>query len=337
MLGQAPAGSVSRRVGAFGSILCCLILVLAIMMAPVAWAQSPPRIGILQLVEHPALDDSRIGFLEAIEEAGYKVGEDIVVEYHNAQNDMSVLRAIAESFVNSGMDLIYAIATPPVQTVANLTKDIPILFAAVRDPIAAQVVESFERPGGNITGTSHWTPVSAQIKLVQELIPGVQRVGVIYNAGEVNARVQVEDAREWAQSVGITLVERTVSNTSEVQQAAQSLVGQASIIYVPTDNTVVAALESLLTVAERFQIPVVAADMSTAERGAVAAYGADFLQLGRQAGRMALRILFEGADPATMPVEFQEEQDLALNLGAAKRMGLTIPSEVLEKARYLYE
>src|SRR5690606_23985230 len=196
---------------------------------------------------------------------------------------------------------------------------------------------SFERPGGNITGTSHWTPVSAQIQLVQELMPGVERVGVIYNAGEVNARVQVEEAREWAKSVGITLVERTVSSTAEVQQAAQSLVGQASVIYVPTDNTVVAALESLLTVAERFKIPVVAADMSTAGRGAVAAYGADFRQLGRQAGQMALRILFEGADPATMPVEFQKEQDLALNLGAAKRMGLEIPPEVLAKARYIFE
>lgn len=317
------------------SLLALGLLAAAFAVGPTAYAQ-PPRIGITQFQEHPALDESRIGFIEAIEAAGYVIGRDIIIDYQNSQGDMTLVRAIAEKFVQDRYDMIYAIATPNLLAAAALTEDIPIVFAAIRDPIGAQVVESFERPGSNITGTSHWIPVSEQIKLVQEIMPGVDRIGIVYNAGEVNSRIQVDEAREWAAQRGITLVERTVSSTAEVHQATESLAGQASVIFIPTDSTVVAALESVLDVAERFKIPVIASDMSTAERGAAAAYGADFLQLGRQAGNIALRILFEGADPATTPVELQAELDLAVNEEGARRMGLTIPDEVLSRARYRY-
>src|SRR5690606_34667704 len=148
------------------------------------------------------------------------------------QGDMTLVRAIAEKFVQNQYDMIYAITTPSLLAVANLTKDIPIVFAGVRDPVGSQVVESFERPGGNITGTSHWVPVSEQIKLVQEIMPGVERIGIVYNAGELNSRIQVEEARDWAAARGITLVERTVSSTAEVQQATQSLVGHAPVIFL---------------------------------------------------------------------------------------------------------
>lgn len=299
-------------------------------------AGAPVRIGIVQFLEHPALDDTRLGFLQAIEAAGYVIGEDVIIEYHNSQGDTIIARTIAEKFVQDNVDMIYAIATQPVLAAAALTDTIPIVFGAVRDPVGAGVVDSFERPGGNITGTSHWVPVSEQIKLVQEVMPAVDRIGIIYNAGELNSVIQVGEAQEWAQAHGITLVERTVGSTVEVRQAAESLVGNASVIFVPTDSTVVAALESVLAVAERFRLPVIGSDISTAVRGAAAAYGADEITLGRQAGNMALRILFEGADPATTPVETQAALDLAVNLEAAKRMGITIPDEVIERARYRY-
>jgi len=315
--------------------VAALAIVAVLIVGSVAGAEAP-RIGITQFLEHPALDDSRIGFLEAIEAAGYTIGEDIIVDYQNAQGDGSLVGTIAEKFVHGGYDMIYAIATPPLQAAAALTDDIPIVFAGIRDPIEAEVVDSFERPGANITGTSHWIPVSEQIKLVQEIMPGVTRIGVLYNSGEVNSVIQVDEAREWAEGEGITLVERTVTSTGEVLQAAESLAGQVPVMFIPTDSTVVAAFESVLVVAERYKIPVIAADMSTAERGAAAAYGADFIQLGRQAGDIALRILFEGADPATTPVEIQAEQDLAVNVDAAERMGLTIPEDVLDRARYKY-
>lgn len=313
-----------------------LVVAAALTVGSAAYAADPVRIGITQFQEHPALDDSRIGFIEALEAAGYVIGQDIVIDYQNAQGDMTLVRTIAEKFVQGNYDMIYAIATPPLLAAAALTDEIPIVFAAIRDPIGAQVVESFEHPGRNITGTSHWIPVADQIKLVQEIMPGVNRIGILYNAGEVNSRIQVDEAREWASANGITLVERTVSSTAEVHQAAESLVGQAPVIFLPTDNTVVSALESVLSVGERFKIPIIASDISTAERGAVAAYGADFIQLGRQAGDIAIRILFEGADPATTPVETQKVLDLAINEGAAKRMGLEIPAEVLARARYRY-
>lgn len=324
-----------RRI-ASTSLALVLVVAAALAVGSAAYAAEPIRIGITQFQEHPALDDSRIGFIEAIEAAGYVIGQDIIIDYQNAQGDMTLVRTIAEKFVQGNYDMIYAIATPPLLAAAALTDEIPIVFAAIRDPIGAQVVDSFERPGRNMTGTSHWIPVSDQIRLVQEMMPGVDRIGILYNAGEVNSRIQVEEAREWAKAEGITLVERTVASTAEVHQAAESLVGQAEVIFLPTDNTAVSALESILAVGERFQIPVIASDISTAERGAAAAYGADFVKLGRQAGDIALRILFEGADPATTPVETQAVLDLAINEDAAKRMGLDIPPDVLARARYLY-
>lgn len=312
------------------------LTIVAIFLGGSLAAAQVPRIGITQFQEHPALDDTRIGFIEALEAAGYKIGQDIIIDYQNAQGDASMIAAIADKFVGGNYDMIYAIATPPLQAVAARTQNIPIVFGGIRDPIDVGVVESFERPGSNITGTSHWIPVSEQIKLVQEIMPGVDRIGVIYNSGELNSVVQVEEAREWARSQGINLVERTVTSTADVMQAAESLVGSAPVIFIPTDSTVVAAFESVVAVAERFKIPVIASDMATAERGAAAAYGADFVQLGRQAGDIALRILFEGADPAVTPVETQAVQDLAVNIGAAERMGLTIPEDVLNRARYQY-
>lgn len=320
-----------------------LVLAVALSAALFAFASSadiataaPVRIGIVQFVEHPALDAFRTGFVQALQDARYTLGQDIVLEYHNAQGDFVVSRNIAEKFVQDQVDLIFAIATGPVQAAASLTETIPIVFAGVRDPVGAGVVDSFERPGGNITGTSHWTPVSEQIKLVQEIMPGVRRIGVIYNAGELNSVIQVEEARQWAAARGLTLVERTVVSTNDVRQAAESLAGSVDVIFLPTDNTVVAALESILLVAERFRIPVIASDIASAQRGVAAAYGVDEVKLGRQAGEMALRILFEGADPATTPVETQRVLDLAVNEEAARRMGLTIPPEVVERAQYRF-
>lgn len=332
----APSTSASR-LGAF--VLAVAVFALGVAAAfgvAMPAAAQVPRIGITQFQEHPALDDSRIGFLEAIEAAGYTIGEDIIIDYQNAQGDPSLVATIADKFVSGRYDMVFAIATPPLQAVAARTDTIPIVFAGIRDPIEAGVVESLERPGGNITGTSHWIPVSEQIKLVQEVMPGVERIGVLYNAGELNSVVQVEEARQWATSQGLTLVERTVTSTADVLQAAESLAGHAEVIFVPTDSTVVAAFESVVFAAERHKLPVVASDIATAARGAAAAYGADFLQLGRQAGDIALRILFEGADPATTPVETQAVQDLAVNVDAAARMGLTLPDEVLARARYQY-
>jgi len=292
------------------------------------------RIGIVQLVEHPSLDDSREGFLAELRDSGFM--SDVEVIYRNAQNDPSLLSTIVRNFINERVHLIQAITTPAAQSAASLARNIPIVFSAVRDPIAAGLIDSFEQPGGNITGSSHFQPASEQAALIFEVIPSASRVGVVYNAGEVNAVSQVMDLRRWATDAGIRLVERTVSQSVEVQQATESLVGQVDVIFVPTDNTVVAGLEGMLQVAMRARIPVVAADVDTVSRGAVAAYGADFFKLGRLTAQLAISILRDGVNPGAIPIAMDEDRDLAINLTVARQIGLEIPSSVIDKASIIH-
>jgi len=312
-------------------LLVGAFLVFALAL-PVAAAKY--RIGIVQLVEHPALDASREGFLAELRDTGFI--EDVEILYQNAQNDATLLGPIINNFINQRVDLIQAITTPAAQTAASLSRDIPIVFSAVRDPLAAQLIESFERPGRNITGSSHYQPAREQAALILEVVPNAKRVGIVYNAGEVNSVAQVLDVREWAKEAGITLVERTVSSSVEVQQATESLVGQVDVIFVPTDNTVVAGLEGMILAANRARIPIVAADVDTVARGAVAAYGADFFKLGRMTAQLAIAILRDGVDAGTIPVAMEEERDLAINLSAARAVGLELPQSVIDRATLRY-
>lgn len=283
-------------------------------------------IGISQFVTHPSLDAARKGFEDGLEEAGL----DVTVDVQNAQTDQATANTIAGTFASADHDLILAIATPSAQTVAQSITDVPVLFTAVTDPESAQLVDSLEAPGGNVTGTSDANPVLEQLTLLTELDPEAKRVGIVYSSGEVNSQVQVEWAKEAAEELDLEIVEATVSNSSEVQQAANSL--DVDAFYVPTDNAVVSALESLLGVAQNQQIPVIAAEGDSVERGAVATYGLNYEKLGAQTAEMAVRILTEDADPASMPVETQTELELYVNPSAAEAMGVEIPQSMLDEA-----
>jgi len=293
-------------------------------------------IGITQIVEHPALDSARQGFIDAMADAGYVEGENVVYDIANAQNDKSNALTIAQKFANDKVDLIFAIATPTAQAAAQATADIPILITAVTDPVAAGLADSNEAPGGNVTGTTDMNPIAEQIELIKAFVPDAKKVGVIYNAGEVNSEVQVEIAREVASKIGLELVEATVATTADVNQAAGSLVGRVDAIYIPTDNTVVSALESVLQVAEENKIPVIAGEGDSVERGALATLGIDYYELGRQTAEMAIRVL-KGEDPATMPIETQKNMKLYLNKKAAAAMGVEIPEDILSEADELFE
>jgi putative tryptophan/tyrosine transport system substrate-binding protein len=284
------------------------------------------NIGISQFVTHPSLDAARKGFEEGLEKAGL----DVSVDVQNAQADQATANTIAGTFASSKPDLILAIATPSAQTVAQAISDTPILFTAVTDPVSAKLVNSLEAPGANVTGTSDANPVLEQLTLLTELDPEAKRVGIVYSSGEVNSQVQVEWAKEAAAELGLEIKEATVSNSSEVQQAANSL--DVDAFYVPTDNAVVSALESLIGVAQDQQIPVIAAEGDSVERGAVATYGLNYEKLGAQTAEMAVRILTEDADPATMPVETQTELELYVNPTAAEAMGVEIPQSMLDEA-----
>lgn len=292
------------------------------------------RIGIVQFVEHPALDASREGFLAELRDTGFI--DQVEVFYQNAQGNPTLLPTIINNFINDRVDLIQAIATPPAQTAASLARNIPIVFSAVRDPIAADLIDSFERPGGNITGSSHYQPAREQAALILDVVPGAKRIGIVYNPGEVNSLSQVLDIREWAQEAGLQLVERAISQSVEVQQATESLVGLVDVIYVPTDNTVVAGLEGMISAATRAKIPVVAADVDTVARGAVAAYGADFFKLGRLTAQLAIAILRDGVPAGTLPIAMEEDRDLAINLSAAAEIGLELPQSVIDRATIRY-
>lgn len=297
-------------------------------------------VGIVQIAEHPALDASREGFLAGLAEAGYVEGENLTVQYHSAQGDQSIALTIAQNLVNDQVDLILGIATPAAQAAATAAEGsgIPVLFTATTDPVAAELVKDWDVPGVNVTGTSDMNPVEDQLELIQKILPGVEAIGVIYNAGEANSVVQVEIVRAKVKQMGLALEETTVSNTSEVLQAAQSLAGKVQAIYVPTDNTAVQALASILQVAEENGILVVAGEGDSVHSGAVATVGINYFTLGFETGKMAAQIL-EGADPAAMPVV--KGMDLGVsytvNLAAAARMGVEIPEDILAEAEIVEE
>ncbi|MGM0501159.1 MAG: ABC transporter substrate-binding protein [Bacillota bacterium] len=290
------------------------------------------KVGVIQIVEHPALDSARQGFKDLLAEKGYEEDVDIVYEYQNAQGDMSTAQTIAKSFDQKDLDLILAIATPTSQAVANTITDTPILITAVTDPESAGLVDSMEQPGGNLTGTSDLTPVGKQLELFNKLERDVKKVGILYNSGETNSDFLKDLAKEKAEELGIEMVEAPVTSSSEVYQTAQSLVGEVDGIYVPTDNTIVSAIESVIKVTNKNDIPLIVADNNSVEAGALATLGIDYYKLGQQTGEMAVEIL-NGADPGELPIQRIKEADLIINLKAAEEMDVEVPQSLIDEAK----
>ncbi|WP_295627465.1 ABC transporter substrate-binding protein [uncultured Corynebacterium sp.] len=285
------------------------------------------KIGINQLVQHPALDAATEGFKEAFDDAGV----DVEFDEQNANGEQSTALTIAQGFASDDLDLVLSVATPAAQATAQNIQDAPVLFTAVTDPVSAELIDSMEAPGGNVTGTSDVAPVDQQLDLLKELVPDAEKVGVVYASGEVNSQVQVDEAKKAAESRDLEIVTQTVTNVTEIPQAVQAL-GDVDAFYVPTDNVVVSGIASLVQAAESSQTPVIGAEAGTVEGGAVATLGIDYTELGRQTGEMALRILRDGEDPATMPVETAEDFTYMVNEDAAERQGVTIPEAILSEA-----
>ena len=269
-----------------------------------ATAAEPIKIGIMQIVDHPALNASRDGVKDALQEVyGYVPDKDIIYDMQSAQNDVATANTIAHKFISDKVDVIVTIATPTSQAAANATKDIPIVFSAVTDPVSAGLVKDLQKPGGNVTGVSDMTPVDRQIEMLKYLFPNVKNLGTVYNAGEVNSVVTNDLAKKACEKNGMSLFEATVSTTADVAMATQSLVGKVDAIYVSTDNTVVSALETVIKVCQDKKIPLILADPTTLEKGATLALGFDYYLHGRQTGDIVARIL-KGEKPADIPVEF---------------------------------
>ncbi|MGA7877663.1 MAG: ABC transporter substrate-binding protein [Desulfoferrobacter sp.] len=311
--------------------LLAILLVLSVSGAALAQDAKKVTIGISQIVEHPALDAARQGFIDSLAEHGYIEGKNVTYDIQIAQGNMATANSIAKALVGESVDLIHSIATPTSQACVNATKTIPIVISSVTDPVGAGLVKSLEHPGGNVTGTTDRSPVDRQLDLILEIVPKAKRIGFMYNSGEDNSISSLKQLQEAAAKRNMEVVEATVSNSSGVYLAAKSLVGQVDVIHIPTDNTVVSAFESVVKVCEENKIPLFAADIDSVPRGAIAALAIDYYRLGRQSGDMAVRIL-QGANPADMPVETLKDLKLVVNENAAQKMGVSLPETVVKRA-----
>ncbi|WP_033313931.1 ABC transporter substrate-binding protein [Saccharococcus caldoxylosilyticus] len=289
------------------------------------------HIGVTQIVEHPSLDAAFKGFKQALKDKGLSVSYDVQI----AQGDMNNNQTIANNFVSDGVDLIFANSTPSAQAALNATKDIPIVFTSVTDPIGAQLVQSMEKPGGNVTGTTDTHPdaIPKTVQFIDKYING-NRIGMVYNAGEQNSVAQVDVVKKAIKGTDLQIVPVSVSTSAEVKQAAESLVGKVDCIYIITDNTVVSALESIIQVASDHDIPLFVGELDSVKRGGFAAYGFDYYDIGYEAGEMAAQILKDGKKPADLPVQYPQKLKLLINKKAAKDMGIELNPEWDSIAEY---
>lgn len=288
------------------------------------------KIGVSQFVKHAALDASYQGFVDALKDAGYVDGENIKIDFQNAQGDQSNTTTIATKLVNDNNDLILAIATPSAQAVANVTKDIPILVTAVTDPASSGLAKSNEAPGGNVSGTSDLTPVKKQIELLTQLIPNAKNIAILYSSSESNSKIQAELAMAAAEEYGLTAFEATISNSNEIQQVVQSLVGKVDAIYAPTDNIIAAGMPTVALVANDNNLPVICGEGNMVESGGLATYGIDYYKLGRLTGEQAVRIIKGEASTDSMPIEYLPDEECTLNINkdVAAKLGIEIPAEL---------
>ncbi len=291
------------------------------------------NVGIVQLVEHGALDAANKGFVDGLAAKGYKEGQNIEFDRQNAQADQSNLQNIAHRFVSNNVDLVCAIATPAAQTMANVSADIPIVATAVTDYEAAKLVKSNEKPGTNVTGTTDMNPVDAQLDLLLQLVPDAKTIGTVYCSSEVNSQLQVDMLKKAAAAKGIEVKEATVSTVNDIQQAARSLVGEVEAIYVPTDNVLASAMPTLAIITQEAKLPVICGEGGMVKSGGLATLGIDYYKLGVQTGEMAADILSGKSKPADMAIQSQKEFTVIINKKYADAIGMEIPAEVLKDAQ----
>lgn len=290
------------------------------------------KVGVTQIVEHPSLDAALEGFKEALKDEGLDVEYDVQI----AQGDQNNSQSITNNFVGDKVDLIFANSTPSALSALNATKDIPIVFTSVTDPVGAELVKAMDEPGENITGTTDTHPdaIPNMVKFMDEQFDG-KTVGVIYNAGEQNSVAQIELVKDALKGTDLKLAEATVSTSSEVKQAAESLIGKADMFYIITDNTVVSALESVIQVANDKDLPLFVGELDSVERGGFAAYGFDYKDIGYEAGVMAAQILKGEKKASELPVQYPQNLKLVINQTAAKEMEIEIKDEWKELAELI--
>lgn len=301
------------------------------MGASLAAAADVKSVAVTAIVEHPALDSARDGILEALNQAGYKQGDNLKWQYQSAQGNTGTAAQIARKFIGDKADVLVGIATPTAQALAAGTKQIPIVFTAVTDPVQAQLTPSWEASGTNVTGVSDVLELDKQIDLIKEIIPDAKKVGIVYNPGEANSMAVVEALKKQLPEHGMELVEAAAPRTVDVRNAALSLAGKVDVIYTNTDNNVVSAYEAMAKVGNDTKTPLIASDTDSVKRGAIAALGVDYHDLGVQTGRIVARIL-DGEKPGDIAPQTSDNLQLFINVTAAEKQGVLLSEELLLRA-----
>ncbi len=290
------------------------------------------NIGISQLVQHPALDSAREGFIEGLKEKGYEEGENIILDYQNAQGDNPTSQTIAQKFVSEKKDLILAIATTSAQAVYNATKEIPTVFTAVTDPVSAGIAKDWESSGTNLTGVSDMVPIDKQLDLLIKLKPNVSTLGVIYNTSEANSIVQVEALKIEANKLNIEVKEIGVTNVNEINQNLSTVINDIDALYTPTDNTVASAYDLVGQIAVKNNVPILGAEEAIVSKGGLASIGIDYFKLGKETGYKAAEVL-EGKKPEEIEITTLSDMSIVINKDVANKLNISIPSEIEESAK----
>lgn len=288
-------------------------------------------VAVTAIVEHPALDAVRDGVQAALKAEGFESGKNLKWQYQSAQGNTGTAAQIARKFVGDKPDAIVAIATPSAQAVVAATKTVPVVFSAVTDPVVAKLVPSWEPSKTNVTGVSDLLALDKQMELVKQVVPTAKRIGMVYNPGEANSVVVVKELQKLLPTMGLTLVEAAAPRSVDVSSAARSLVGKVDVIYTSTDNNVVSSYEALVKVGQDAKIPLVASDTDSVKRGAVAAYGINYRDLGEQTGRIVARIL-KGEAPGNIKPEVSSKMQLFVNPGEAEKQGVKLSDALLKSA-----
>ena len=285
------------------------------------------EIGVLQLVQHTALDKSNEGFIAGLKEKGYEEGKNIKIDQQNANGKIDVANQIAGQFVSNKKDLIFAIATPAVQAVYNATKDIPIVFTAVTDPVDAGIAKNWQSSGYNTTGTSDKVSIDEQLQLFKKLVPDAKTMGFIYTTSEINSINQLKEIKDLAPKYGLTIKEIGIANINEINQNLSSDIGSIDALYAPTDNNVAASYSLVGDICVKNSIPIIGAEPAVVEQGGLVSKGIDYYELGKAAGYKAAEIL-DGAKPADIEIEAMKELAITINTDVAKKLNITIPEDI---------
>ncbi len=323
-----------RVLSVFIVIMAVGVLLLSGCSSQKAESKALPKVGIVQITDHPSLNEIRESIVAEMAEEGFVDGETIKIDYKNAQNDPNNLKTICQTFVSGEVDLIIAIATPSAQSALSETGDIPIIFSAVTDPVEAGLVENMETPGQNITGTSDKVSAEKIMNLARKITPDIKTIGALYNPGETNSVSVINDLKEYASENNLKIVEATVTNTNEVQQSTQYLASRVDAVFSPIDNTVASAMAVVTDELEKAKIPFYAGADSMVKDGALATYGINYTILGKETGTMVSKVL-NGEKISEIPVKTMSEMKIYINSETAKKIQITFPEEIIKKAQDL--